>query len=251
VKLVRVESGKYAVASGDIRQSISDRGFFVRRSDIALHLTAVEPGVTGNANFTIAVKTPGQPLREYTCAIPGFTVSEPTGNNSPVLQLADKETAPSPKTYWKYAVAIVSVLAAGALILGAVYYFKLRRKSRQMSEWERAKRDIELLKSDIELNRITPYSGFIRLTDLVRGYLEKRFGLPATRNTTQEFLDNISTADKLIPEPSKPFLKNFMTAADQVKFAKASADTTLLNNAIEDASNLIDSTYPAEEDKNV
>ena len=252
VKLVRVESGKYAVASGDIRQSISDRGLFVCRRDIALHLTAVEPGVTGNANFTVAVKTPGRQSWEYTCTVPEFTVSEPTGKNIPELQLADREIAPSQKAYWKYAVAVLSVLAAGAIILGAVYFFKMRRKSRQMSEWEKAKRDIELLQSDIELNRITPHYGFIRLTDLVRGYLEKRFGLPATRSTTQEFLDNISSrSEEAIPEPSKPFLKNFLTAADQIKFARASADTTLLKRAVSDASDLIDSTCPAEENKNV
>lgn len=252
VAVTQVNSGKYAVASGKADVNVSDRGVFLRRSDVTVKLMAVEPGVTEDADFSIRVKTPGKAEKEYICKIPGFQISEPSGKNAPALQLADKETVPSGKSYWKHIAAILSVLAAGAIILGAVYFFKLRRKSRELSEWEKAKRDIELLKSDIEQKRITPLNGFIRLTDLVRGYLERRFGLPATRNTTQEFLDNLSsTAEKLIPEPSKPFLKNFLTAADQVKFAKASADTSLLGKAVSDASNLIDSTCPVEEDKNV
>ena len=252
VAVEEINAGKYAVASGTASTETASYGIFLKKDTISVKLAAVEPGITEDANFAFTIKTPGKAIEKYVCQIPKFQISEPSGKNNPSLLLADKEFAPKEKMFWKYAIAILSVLAAGAVILGAVYYFKIRRQSRQLSEWEKAKRDLELLYSDIEHKRITPLGGFIRLTDLVRGYLEKRFGLPATKNTTQEFLDNISgTADIKIPADSKPFLKNFLTAADQVKFAKAAADTSLLKKALADASNLIASTCPVEEDKNV
>ena len=250
VEVSHVNAGDCAVASGTPETAVSDRGAFLRKSSVTVELRAVEPGTVKNAAFTLKVKTPGKQAAEYTCRIPEFQISEPAGKNISDLQLAEKETPPKHKTFWKYAAAIIAVHIAGALILGAIWYFKLRRKSRQLSEWEKARRDLELLRGDIEEKRITPENGFIRLTDLVRRYLERRFGLPATRRTTQEFLENFSdTAAEKIPVNSKPFLKNFLSAADQVKFARASADVSLLSKAAADALQLIDSTRPAEEEK--
>ncbi len=249
VEVTNVNSDNYAVVSGTPEIKNSKRGAFLRKSVVSIKLRAVEPGTVKDANFTLQVKTPGKAVVEQICRIPEFQISEPTEKNITDLQLAEKETPPKHNAFWKYAAAILAVLAAAALILGAVWYFKLRRKSRQMSEWEKARRDLEMLRGDIEEKRISPENGFIRLTDLVRRYLEKRFGLPVTRRTTQEFLDNISdSAAQKIPAESKPFLKNFLSAADQVKFARASADTSLLAKAVTDASRLIDSTCPAEEE---
>ena len=250
IEVRSVNIDKCAVVSGTPDVTVSDYGLFLRTNSVAIKLCAVEPGTVDGASVVLAIKTPGKHIAEYTCVIPRIQIAEPSGKTIPVLQLAEKETLPQEKNFWKYAVAVAAVLVAGALVLGAVWYFKFRRTSRQLSEWEKAKRDLELLRSDIEEKRITAAHGFIRLTDLVRGYLEKRFGLPATRRTTQEFLENLSgTSSGKLPAESKPFLKSFLQAADQVKFARASADTSLLEKAVEDASMLIDSTCPAEEEK--
>ena len=73
--------------------------------------------------------------------------------------------------------------------------------------------------------------------------------MPATRRTTPEFIEDISRNGDFVPENSKPFLRNFLEAADRVKFAMAYPEKELLNQALVNAESLIDSTRPAEESK--
>ena len=135
--------------------------------------------------------------------------------------------------------------------LRLLYLTKFRKKHTALSDWEKTRQELSRLKSDITESRITPENGFIRLTDLVRSYLEKRFGLPATRRTTPEFIEDISRNGDFVPDDRKPFLRNFLEAADQVKFAMAHPEKELLNKALVNAESLIDATRPPEEEKNV
>ena len=155
-----INAGKYAVASGAASTRTTSYGLFLKQDTVAVKLTAVEPGITEDANFTFTIKTPGKASEKYICQIPKFQISEPSGKSSPSLQLADKEIAPKEKVFWKYAIAILSVLAAGAVILGAVYYFKIRRQSRQLSEWERQSATLNCCAA------ISNSSGSLRWADL-------------------------------------------------------------------------------------
>ena len=106
------------------------------------------------------------------------------------------------------------------------------------------------LRFELRQRRVLPEQGFVRLSDVVRDYIEERFQLPASRKTTSEFLEALSDNNPL-PEEQRPFLNDFLSAADQVKFAKAPPDTLLLNQAIDRAEKLISSTGKPEEEKEV
>src|SRR5262249_43265718 len=58
------------------------------------------------------------------------------------------------------------------------------------------------------------------LSDVVRVYLERRFSLPASHQTTAEFLDTMRPAPR--PTPAQPGpLRDFLERCDMAKFARA------------------------------
>lgn len=108
--------------------------------------------------------------------------------------------------------------------------------------WEAALNALAELRRELAGRRVSPEYGFARLTDLVRGYLEQRFKLPATTRTTPEFLADLDRGTGGFPAAERPALKRFMMAADLVKFARATPDPALLEQAIDSAEHLVRST---------
>jgi hypothetical protein len=59
-----------------------------------------------------------------------------------------------------------------------------------------------------------------QLSDIIRRYLEKRFQLPASRQTTVEFLETMRQAPQLTPQQQE-LLRDFLERCDLAKFARA------------------------------
>jgi hypothetical protein len=141
---------------------------------------------------------------------------------------------------------IIAVLAL--LIIIAIILFVIRRYKKEkaiiLPSWAIALNDLHSLRSNIKSGNITLNSGFISLTDIVRGYLEKRFKLPASKQTTEEFLEGINKNSGPLPEIQRPFLKEFMQASELVKFAKLPPDENTLNQALSKAETLVNETRP-------
>jgi hypothetical protein len=62
-------------------------------------------------------------------------------------------------------------------------------------------------------------SFFVRLSAVVRKYVEQRFGLRAPELTTEEFLDSMTTSPEL-QSGHRLLLQEFLRQADLVKFAR-------------------------------
>ena len=113
--------------------------------------------------------------------------------------------------------ALVAVLAAALLwTLGSRIAFA--RKIRRMTPRERALRELAML-----LDRGLPEQGlfkdfYIELTLVVRRYIERRHGIRAPEQTTEEFL-TAAAAHPGFRAEAVLGLKAFLTAADLVKFA--------------------------------
>jgi hypothetical protein len=58
------------------------------------------------------------------------------------------------------------------------------------------------------------------LSDVVRAYLERRFSLPASQQTTPEFLEAMRRSPQLTPE-QQGLLRDFLQRCDMAKFARA------------------------------
>jgi disulfide bond formation protein DsbB len=141
-------------------------------------------------------------------------------------------------------------IAVLVIILIVILIFQRRKKVKKivLPSWAIALNDLHNLRDSIKSGKISLNNGFINLTDIVRGYLEKRFKLPASKQTTEEFLNQMNQKDGPLPEIQRPFLQEFMQAAELVKFAKLPPDESMLNKAMGKAETLVNETRPSDED---
>ncbi|HWL95487.1 MAG TPA: hypothetical protein VNT79_18355 [Phycisphaerae bacterium] len=82
-----------------------------------------------------------------------------------------------------------------------------------------ALRELERVAADklLERGRIKEY--FYRIDAILRGYVERRFGLMAAEQTSEEFVRALQDAD-VLDEDQKAVLQRFVAACDPVKYAK-------------------------------
>ncbi|HEV2946047.1 MAG TPA: hypothetical protein VGX70_01645, partial [Gemmataceae bacterium] len=126
---------------------------------------------------------------------------------------------PTPvRPWWPYGLAIAIAMTASLLLAGWKYYrWSLGETKETPGAWALT-----------EMRRIDslhlPDSGrieqFHRLySEVIRQYLEKRFHLPASRQTTSEFLQTMGASPLLTPL-QRAALKDFLERCDLAKFAQ-------------------------------
>jgi hypothetical protein len=122
---------------------------------------------------------------------------------------------------------LVFVIVFVALsLLGLVVWLIAKRRNltvppklpRQIAleELERIGRDIE---------RMSPYQFNIRVSDILRKYVTQQYGLPATRQTSIEFLTALAKASPFSTE-EQTLLEDFLNRCDLIKFARYEATTS-------------------------
>ena len=82
---------------------------------------------------------------------------------------------------------------------------------------------------------------YIALSDIMRFYIERRFGIHAPEQTTEEFLDGVSR-NGVFDVPTRSTLKEFLSHCDIVKFAQYRPETTEIQKAIDITRNFIEQT---------
>lgn len=78
------------------------------------------------------------------------------------------------------------------------------------------------------------------LTDIIREYIEGRFGVLAQEMTTQEIIDALD--HQILTAIQHEQLGNTLNVADMIKFAKAKADATAYEQFVDDAIDLVEGT---------
>lgn len=128
------------------------------------------------------------------------------------------------KDHW---LAVLLGLAAVLVIAGLVYYYKKRPK---MEVPVAAAAGPVLSADTISLNKLNELRAknlwqqgevklyYSELSDVMREYLEKRFHIQAHEQTTDEIFENLTNKD--LEAESKTALRQILTLADLVKFAK-------------------------------
>lgn len=136
-------------------------------------------------------------------------------------------------------VAMLVLFLIGLFILTKIAK-RLHRKVQlmRMSPRERALEELrELLdKKLIEKRKLKDF--YVELTMVVRRYIERQHKVRAPEQTTEEFLQEISSNPEFKPEVIKR-LREFLQAADLVKFAAYNPDKANNNYAIETAKDYI------------
>lgn len=121
--------------------------------------------------------------------------------------------------------AIVGAIVGGLLVTLAIFWIaqRSRRTTReearpQIAPGAWALRELARLQADDLIDRDVP-GYYVRLTDIVRQYIERRFGLSAPERTTDEFLREAQD-HRALGDDHKRSLADFLRAADMVKFAR-------------------------------
>jgi uncharacterized protein DUF4381 len=134
---------------------------------------------------------------------------------------------------------LVFVIVFVALsLLGLVVW--LLAKRRRPAPPPKLPREIaleELERISNEIEKISPYQFSIRVSDILRKYVTQQYGLPATRQTSIEFLTALATPKAFgVSAEEKSLLEDFLNRCDLIKFARYEATTSdselLLGEAI-------------------
>jgi hypothetical protein len=156
---------------------------------------------------------------------------------------------PDPGIAQKKMLWIIGAILLALLVIAALYcIFRKRQEGPAvLAPWETALLELAELRIGFRQGKIEMETCFVKLTDVVRQYLEKRFRINAPKQTTYEFLAELNKPDGVLPENQRPFLREFMTAADLVKFAKLPPDEHTLSVALDKAEALVAETRPTPE----
>jgi hypothetical protein len=124
-------------------------------------------------------------------------------------------------------VAGLALLLASAGICGFIFWKKRQGRKRpppvQLRPEEIALLELDRLLAEDLLARGEIKFFHIRISDILRHYLENRFGLKAPERTTEEFLVALSLAkssENALLAKHRNLLNDFLTQCDLVKFAK-------------------------------
>ena len=120
-------------------------------------------------------------------------------------------------------------------LLGLITWWFARRRKPEPAP--RAPREIaleQLEQSRGEIERISPYQFSIRVSDILRRYVTQQYGVPATRQTSIEFLSAAAKAPSFSPD-DKSLLEDFLNRCDLIKFAKYEATTSDSELLLEEA----------------
>ena len=119
---------------------------------------------------------------------------------------------------------LVFVIAFVVLsLLGLVVWWFAKRRKPDLPP--KAPREIalgELEQIRAEIDRMSPYQFSIGVSDILRSYVTKQYGVPATRQTSIEFLTAAAKAPSFSTD-DKSLLEDFLNRCDLIKFAKYEA----------------------------
>ena len=146
----------------------------------------------------------------------------------------------------------IAAVLAGILLIGLLLYFlkKRTRTQRAVLAHETALRELERAGPLIEEQNI---NAFITLIDqTLRRYIEQRFHIFARRQTTREFIHELTEDQEKVPQPlmnNSENLTTWLQHCDLVKFAKAGLNRETMLDMVDNLRTFIESTKLEAEEK--
>ncbi len=152
-----------------------------------------------------------------------------------IKDVVDLPVVEKPSHAWLY----WSVGSGTALALAGVALLAWPNRSSRRSAKDRALAELaELQQSDLLAKGLTEQY-YVRLTTIVRQYIENQFGIAAPKLTTEEFLDQTASSS-LLDDGQRGTLRVFLSLADLVKFARFQPGHEDANQAIQRATQFIE-----------
>ena len=205
----------------------------------SLEVPAMEVSATDADGKTLTAKIPAASI----------TLTSLLGDDMPLTELASGIRGPvdigGRPWWWWWAIA-------AAVVVGGFAIWKLMsRRAPDAPEPELPAGEWAMLElARLEQERL-PERGevegfFVRLSDVVRAYVERRFAIAAPDRTTQEFLREAAYHPDLAGEHERT-IGAFLRSADMVKFAAARPGTETCDNALAAMRGFVERTAPKPE----
>jgi hypothetical protein len=149
---------------------------------------------------------------------------------------------------------ILTAFIAAAVIWGAIILFKRLRKKKEAPEIVKnpdpahiiAFRELEKLRLEELWQKGEIKQYYTRLTEILRLYLENRYGVCSLEMTTHETLDALVKTG-FRRDASYNILKNILTGSDLVKFAKYKPEATEHEEHFQNSWKFVENTKKVEE----
>jgi hypothetical protein len=139
---------------------------------------------------------------------------------------------------WLVGAAVVVLIGAPVAYRSTMVW---RARARRSSAYESARSELDALlmaprPTDAEMDAF-----FVRLSGVIRRYLEDRFALRSPELTTEEFLDELADSPDLLRSHQK-VLRNFLRRADLVKFAHYLPTSSDVEDSLDTARRFLEAT---------
>lgn len=156
------------------------------------------------------------------------TISECTGFPLLALNLQASSPAPihdivGPVSFFPYTTSqiVIALLILGILLGIVVLLIWKWRRQKPLTRQEAMLQALASMKKDLMLG--TDHDFGIRVSTLLRNYLNEVFGLAAPRQTTEEFLKSLQKEERFSAAEQEA-LSSFLKQSDVLKFAQAVAE---------------------------
>ena len=206
-------------------------------------------------SIPVLYQTAGDTTMHYALTNPvSFTIRTLKINpNGDIRDVKDPMTIPLDWRWIAFWILLVLILAA------AVYYFYNRYKKKKLG-MEPVRKVVKLPAYTIALNSLHELedkklwqSGKVKeyhseITEIIRRYFEERFNLPALELTTSEAVELLKQRRET--EPILDLTYNFLSNADMVKFAKFVPLSSVNEEMLKQAYEIVHKTIPEVEESN-
>lgn len=137
---------------------------------------------------------------------------------------------------WAIFLCAFLALSIVGLIIWQIIRWRRRRPKHIETPGERALKLLELAR--VEIARETPYQFSIRVSDILRRYVNEQYHLPLTRQTSVEFLEALARTSSFSAD-ERSLLGDFLNRCDLIKFARYDATTADSELLLEEASRFV------------
>jgi len=244
---IELSSSENASLTSDIKISKSEFNFSGYVWEVKTQIMLFKEGSTKDLNLLISLspdhekkqQTLNVNLPEFSVSLSGFSETNDVALKEKMKAadlLKPEATSEEKSSTWIW-VAVGAILTA---LVGLILFFNKKGTSRILSPWEIARISLAELKKELSLN---DEAFFVRLSDILRQYIERRFALPATEKTSEEFIQQLRT-DSILSEKQRIALERFLGTADLVKFARMNSDEKQKSDCLNMADSFVNETIP-------
>ncbi len=161
-----------------------------------------------------------------------------TGDDNVYVDVKPLYVRPTFTTIVLYILSGLGVLAVLALFIWLIRKTHEQIQVRKMSPKERAMRELSKLLNKHLVEKQMVKEFYLELTMIVRRYIERSYGVRAPEQTTEEFLEAVAQSPIFKPKTVE-VLKEFLEAADLVKFAGFKPEQNAIDKSVSTAKKYI------------